>query len=158
EQGRQYLDRVSDAAGLFDVAGTFRQLLRFPSVSVSALPRPTVEAACHLRVESVERFSGEVGRVRDERDAVAADDTVGLACPTEAESRRLGEVLAEGQLAKSGRLHQVVGRVRAGFRLVGAESVVVLGGQELFRRDGAPDAVPLPRRRLESRAIDSFLD
>src|SRR5262249_46969063 len=39
----------------------------------------------------------------------------------------------------------------------GAEGVVVLGGQELFRREEAARPVQ-PRRRLESRAIDSFLD
>jgi transcription-repair coupling factor (superfamily II helicase) len=115
-----------------------------------------VEATCHLRVESVERFSGDVGRVRDELDAVAVRDRVLVASHNDAESKRLGEVLASGRLARSGRLRLATGRVRAGFRLVEA-GVVVLGGQELFRRDARPDAAA-PRRRLESRAIDSFLD
>ena len=44
-------------------------------MTVSALPRPSVEASVHLRVESVERFSGNVNRVRDELDAVAAAAT-----------------------------------------------------------------------------------
>jgi transcription-repair coupling factor (superfamily II helicase) len=166
EQGKHYLERVPDTAGLFSVDGVFRQLLRFPSVKVSALPSPSVEAACHLRVESVERFSGEVGKVRDELDAAAAADQVLVACHNEAECKRLGEVLAAGQLAQSGRLRLVTGRVRAGFRLVeradrtvGPTGVVVLGGQELFHRDARIDgAVGMPRRRLESRAIDSFLD
>ncbi len=60
EQGRHYLERVADETGLFSVEGVFQQLLRFPSVTVSALPSPSVEAVCHLHVESVERFSGEV--------------------------------------------------------------------------------------------------
>jgi transcription-repair coupling factor (superfamily II helicase) len=161
EQGRQYLERVPDTAGLFSVQGAFAQLTRFPSVKVSALPSPTVEASYHLRVESVERFSGEVGRVREELDAAAAHDTVLIACHSEAECRRLGEVLAGGQLALSERLRLVTGRVAAGFRLLdlGAEvgGVVVLGGQELFRREGTAGQAP-PRRRLEARAIDSFLD
>ena len=42
------------------------------SVVVSALPRPSVEASVHLRVESVERFSGDVRRVRDQPGAGAA--------------------------------------------------------------------------------------
>ncbi len=69
-------------------------------------------------------------------------------------------MLASGRLAQSDRLRLVVGRVRAGFRLVDPVGVVVLGGQELFHRDSRPDAgLPVaPRRRLESRAIDSFLD
>ena len=176
EQGRHYLDRVADSTGLFGTAAVFQQLLRFPSVRVAALPTPSVETTYHLHVESVERFSGEVGKVRDELDAVAARDQVFVACHNEAECKRLGEVLGEGQLALSGRLHLVTGRVRAGFRLVhgtplapreeasrGARgvhsSIVVLGGQELFRRDTATEVVPVSnRRRVESRAIDSFLD
>jgi transcription-repair coupling factor (superfamily II helicase) len=163
EQGKHYLERVADETGLFSVEGVFQQLLRFPSVTVSALPSPSVEATCHLRVESVERFSGEVGRVRDELDAVAAHDVVLIACHNEGECKRLSEVLATGQLAQSDRLRLVTGRVRAGFRLIegvgnngAAQSLIVLGGQELFHREEVRHVQP--RRRLESRAIDSFLD
>jgi transcription-repair coupling factor (superfamily II helicase) len=163
EQGRHYLERVAEETGLFTVEGVFRQLLRFSSVTVTALPSPTVEATCHLRVESVERFSGEVTRVRDELDNVAANDVVLIACHNEGECKRLHEVLATGQLAQSDRLRLVTGRVRAGFRLVGgfgsngsAESLIVLGGRELFHREEVRQVQP--RRRLESRAIDSFLD
>jgi transcription-repair coupling factor (superfamily II helicase) len=157
EQGRHYHERVPDVRGLFSVEGVFAQLLRFPSVKVSALPSPTVEASCHLRVESVERFSGDVARVRDELDGVALHEQVLIACHNEGECKRLGEVLASGRLARSERLRLVTGRVRAGFRLVGTPGVVVLGGQELFHREEVARQV-LPRRRLESRAIDSFLE
>ncbi len=157
EQGKHYHERLVDSTGLFSVEGVFAQLMRFPCVRVCALPSPGVEEACHLRVESVERLSGDVHRIRDELDSVAAQDTVLIACQNEAECKRLGEVLAAGQLARSDRLHLVTGRVRAGFRLVDeAGSVVLLGGQELFHRDEARTV--LPRRRLESRAIDTFLD
>jgi len=163
EQGKQYLERVSEETGLFSVEGVFQQLLRFPSVTVSALPSPSVEATCHLRVESVERFSGEVGRVRDELDAVASHDVVLIAGHNEGECKRLNEVLAAGRLAQSDRLRLVTGRVRAGFRLVSAvggngsaQSLIVLGGQQLFHREEVRQVQP--RRRLESRAIDSFLD
>jgi transcription-repair coupling factor (superfamily II helicase) len=160
EQGKHYLERVVEEMGLFSVEGVFQQLLRFPSVTVSALPSPSVEAACHLRVESVERFSGEVGRVRDELDAVAANDGVLIACHNEGECKRLSEVLAAGQLAQSDRLRLVTGRVRAGFRLVEGigttPSLIVLGGQELFHREEVRQVQP--RRQLEARAIDSFLD
>jgi transcription-repair coupling factor (superfamily II helicase) len=174
EQGKHFLERVAEPAGLFDTQATFARLLRFPSVKVSALPSPTVETYCHLRVESVERFGGDVSRIRDELDAVAAHDHVLIACNNEAECKRLTEVLAAGRLAQSERLRLVVGQVRAGFRLIGpggredgalangaGGNVVVLGGQELFHREEPPGAGPqrqAPRRRLESRAIDSFLD
>src|SRR5262249_11388901 len=52
EQAKHYLERVADPRGLFSVQGVLAQLLRFPNVRLSALPAPTVEATCHLRVES----------------------------------------------------------------------------------------------------------
>jgi len=163
EQGRHYLERVAETTGLFSVEGVFAHLLRFPSVTISALPSPSVEATCHLRVESVERFSGEVGRVREELDAVATHDVVLIACHNEGECKRLKEVLAAGQLAQSDRLRLVTGHVHAGFRLIegvgsngSTRSLIVLGGQELFHREEIRQVQP--RRRLESRAIDSFLD
>src|SRR5439155_16512817 len=155
EQGKHYLERVADARGLFSVPGAFQQLLRFPSVRISALPCPSVEASCHLRVESVERFSGDVKRVRDELDSATAGDHLLIACHNDAEVKRLGEVLAAGNLAQSGRLRIATGRLRAGFRMVDA-AIVVLSDHELFHREEVRQV--LPRRRLESRAIDSFLD
>src|SRR5207249_7290030 len=140
---------------LFSSEGALRQLVRFPSVRLSGMPAPSVEATCHLRVESVERFSGEVARVRDELDSIVSGDRVLIACFNEAECKRLGEVLAAGQLAQSDRLRLVTGRVRSGFRLVDA-GLVVLGGQELFHREETRQV--LPRRRVEARAIDSFLE
>ncbi|HLJ93569.1 MAG TPA: transcription-repair coupling factor [Gemmataceae bacterium] len=155
EQGKHYLERVADPRGLFSVAGVFQQLLRFPSVQESALPAATVETVCHLRVESVERFGGDISKLRDELDGAVGGDQVLIACHNEAECKRLGEVLAAGQLAQSDRLRLVTGHVRAGFRMVDTD-IVVLSDHELFHRDEARQV--LPRRRLESRAIDSFLD
>jgi transcription-repair coupling factor (superfamily II helicase) len=172
EQGKHYLERVADPRGLFSVQGVFQQLQRFPSVHISALPTGSVEATCHLRVESVERFSGNITRLRDELETIASGDRVLVACHNEAECKRLGEILAGGaaqpgpaaEPGANGAAHPpappssirlVLGRVRAGFRMVDA-GVVVLGNHEIFHRDEARQI--LPRRRLESRAIDSFLD
>jgi transcription-repair coupling factor (superfamily II helicase) len=161
-QARLFHDRAGDPVGLFSPAGVFEQLFQFPSVTVTALPRATVEAAVHLRVESVERFSGNVARVGEELDAVAATERVLIACQNEAECHRIGQILASGQLAQSQRLRLVTGFVRAGFRLI-ESGIVLLGSQQLFHReafvpDGRPDASPVARRRIEARAIDSFLD
>ena len=161
-QGAAFLDRVADATGLFSAPGTLRQLLQFPSVTVATLPTSSVETTWHLRVESVERFSGNVQRVRDELDGIAADAHVFVACHNDAECKRLGEVLSAGRLAQSDRLRLVRGHVRGGFRLV-ESGVVVLGSHELFHREDPATAAPggeslPPRRKVESRAIDSFLD
>ncbi|MFO0935073.1 MAG: transcription-repair coupling factor [Gemmataceae bacterium] len=162
EQAKHFYDRVADPTGLFGVADTFRNLMSRPTVAVSAMPRPSVEASVHLRVESVERFSGNVKRVRDELDTVAGKGQVYIACQSEAEVHRLTDVLKAGQLAESHRVQLVTGHVRAGFRLVDA-NIVVLGSHELFHKDLLPPgvkagAVAKSGRKIESRAIDSFLD
>ncbi|HEX8200648.1 MAG TPA: transcription-repair coupling factor, partial [Isosphaeraceae bacterium] len=58
-------------------------------------------------------------------------------------------------IAREGRLHLTVGRVRAGFRMIDAATLVI-GDHELFARTDVRR--PTTRRRYESRAIDSFLD
>ena len=176
EQGKHYLERIADITGLFSVAGVMKQLVQFPSIRLSALPSSSVETTYHLRVESVERFSGDVTKVRDELDSTAANDFVLIACHNEAEKKRLGDVLAQGQLAQADRLRLVVGHVHAGFRLVldlaacgfahpllpasakpqAASGIVVLGDHQMFHREQVSSV--LPRRQLESRAIDSFLE
>jgi transcription-repair coupling factor (superfamily II helicase) len=148
DQGKHYLDRLARPIGLLTVPGAFQQLLRFPSVRISALPIASMEATCHLRVESVERFTGDVTKLRGELESIAAGNHIVIACHNEAEAKRLGEVLGSTT-------QLLVGKIRAGFRLVDA-GIVVLSDHELFHRE---EARPIqPRRRLESRAIDSFLD
>jgi transcription-repair coupling factor (superfamily II helicase) len=160
EQGKHYLERVADPRGLFSMPSVFAQLTRGGHVTLSNLPgEASAPTVCHLRAESVERFSGDVTKLRDELDNMAEGDRVLIACHNEAERKRLSEVLSAGQLAQSDRLQLALGRIRAGFRLMtdDAGAVVVLGDHELFHRDPTRPVV-LPRRRLESKAIDSFLD
>src|SRR5207253_11377426 len=122
---------------------------------LSTLAASTLEVACQLRVESVERFSGELTKVKAELEGAASGDHVLIACHNAAEVERLGEVFSDTELARSGRLRLTVGRIRAGFHMVDARTLVI-GDHELFAR---PDIRrPVTRRRYESRAIDSFLD
>lgn len=162
EQAKHFHERVATADGLHTPERAFAGLMRLPSVVLSALPRPSVEASVHLRVESVNRFSGSVHRVRDELDSVAHSDTarVLIACQSEAEVHRLTEVLKAGKLAESHRLRLVTGHVRSGFRLV-ESGLIVLGSHEIFHKDLLPPGVKAQARssrQIESRAIDSFLD
>src|SRR5262249_59667933 len=115
EQAKHFLERVTDITGLFSIPGNFQQLVQLPSVYGVGLPSASAEITCHLHVESVERLSGDVNKVRDELDAIAATagDQVLIACHNEGSQKRLAEVLGQGQLAQSGRLHLVLGRVHA---------------------------------------------
>jgi transcription-repair coupling factor (superfamily II helicase) len=157
EQGRHYLNRLDDIRGCFNVDGAMKHVLKFPTIYVSSIAGESLEATCHLRVESIERFSGALNRVKQELDDSARLDEVLIACHNSAEVRRLSEVFADSAVARSGRLHFDIGNVRAGFRLISpTNSVVVISDHELFHRESIRR--PTARRRYESRAIDSFLD
>jgi len=154
-EGRQYLERVKRPQGLHNVAGVIRRAVEFPSVTASAIATGSLETTCRLPIESVERFSGRIDRVREELDDAGRGQEVFLICQTEAEVRRLGEVFASTQIACEGRLHFLIGALQNGFRLV-RDHIVLLSSGELFRRADVqrPTAV---HRRL-GKAIDSFLD
>jgi transcription-repair coupling factor (superfamily II helicase) len=154
-QAQLALSRVEDPRGLLTFEACLTRLTRWPSVTLATLAAASLEATCHLRIESVERFSGELAKVKAELDDAAAGERVLIACHNEGEARRLGELFADTKAALEGRLALTVGHVRSGFHLLDAKTMV-LGDHELFAR---PDQRrPALRRRYESRAIDSFLD
>ena len=138
---------------MHETADVLAEIYRFPSVTAAAVSSGSMEATCHLRIESVERFSGDIGKVRDELDSAGAGQELFLICQTEAERERLGEVFGKTRLAEIGKLHFVVGHLRAGFRLV-PERIVLVSGNELFHRGD----LSRPSRRRLGRVIDSFLD
>src|SRR5204862_2825297 len=130
---------------------------RFAVGTMAEMQAGTAGTHCHLPFESVERFSGDIGRVRDELDTIAHDDEVFIVSPTEAEVERLREILSATKLAAAGRLHYPIGTLHAGFRLrmpAPTRGTLVLTASELFHRG---ELRRLPRRRL-GKAIDSFLD
>jgi transcription-repair coupling factor (superfamily II helicase) len=154
-EGCQFLERLDRPAGFHLTGEIIRRAVQFPSVTASAIATGSMEATCRLPIESVERFSGHVEKVRDELDDAGRGQEVFLICQTEAEIRRLGEVFAATQIARDGGLHFSLGTLQNGFRLV-PDRIVLLSSGELFRRvDVQRPAVV--RRRL-GRALDSFLD
>ncbi len=155
DEAKLYLQRVEDRRGLFTLEATFARLLKFPSIALATLSADSLETTCHLKIESVERFSGELGKVKNELDAASAGEGVLVACHNEGEVERLKEVFADTTMAREGRLQLTIGHVRAGFRMVDPPWLV-LSDHELFAR--ADVRRPVVRRRYESRAIDSFLD
>ncbi|MFL5329695.1 MAG: transcription-repair coupling factor [Gemmataceae bacterium] len=157
EQAERYRERV-DSVGLYSPEGCLKQLVGRPSATVTTLPHMSTERTWSLRVESVERFSGKVEKIREELDSIAATERVMIACPSEAEAKRLTELLAESRLVQEKRIAFPRGHVHAGFRLV-EPHLVVLGAHQLFARDDLVAEQRLgPKRRIESRAIDTFLD
>jgi transcription-repair coupling factor (superfamily II helicase) len=153
DEGRHYLDRLDHPPGFHTIEAVLEQVIRFPSVTAWAVAPGSFEATCHLRLESVERFSGDIGRVRDELDTAGLGQDVYVVCQTDAEVHRLVEVFGATQLAQQGRLHFPIGRLQAGFRMV-TEAVALVSSSELFHRT---DLRRRAHRRL-GRAIDSFME
>ncbi|MGW8257982.1 MAG: DEAD/DEAH box helicase, partial [Thermoguttaceae bacterium] len=153
QQATHYLQRLDAPVQVHDLAEVMRKIFSFPSVSACAIATATLERTCRLPIESVERFSGDINKVREELEAVGAEQDVYVVCQTEAETRRLQEIFGTTSLSRQGRLHFLPGALHNGFRIV-SERAMVLSSGELFRRT---DLRRLPRRRL-SRVIDSFLE
>jgi transcription-repair coupling factor (superfamily II helicase) len=154
-EGGRYLERLARPQDFHTVSDVIRQATAFPSVTASAIATGSLETTCRLPIESVERFSGHIDKVREELDDAGRGQEVFLICQTEAEVRRLGEVFGSTQVAKEGRLHFTIGTLQNGFRLV-PDRIVVLSSGELFRR--ADVQRPAVARRHLGRAIDSFLE
>ncbi|MCA9083871.1 MAG: transcription-repair coupling factor [Planctomycetaceae bacterium] len=160
-EGRLYLQRLSNPIGMFGVDATMARLLEFPSVSIDALAADGFEKACHLTIETVDRYTGH-GREALEQlaESLSADDFALLACHNDGEKKRLGELLQEMDQADGTDLQAQVllctGRIQRGFRFV-ERRLVVLSDNELFARSQAR-SVRQRRRTADSRAIDTFLD
>ncbi len=90
EEGRRYLERLERPQDFHSVSTSLRQVTQFPSITAASVPTGSLETTCHLGIESVERFSGDIAKVRDELDASmgaghAAGQEVFIVCQTEAE-------------------------------------------------------------------------
>ena len=154
EEGKFYLERMDKPQAFHAVRTTLEEIYKFPSVTASGVPSGSMETTAHLEFESVERFSGDVAKVRDEVDKVSDGHEVFVVCETEAEIERLTELFKGSKLlAGDVRLHFVVGHLEAGFRVV-PQRVVLVSAGELFQRQ---DLARTTRRR-QARAIDSFLE
>ena len=175
EEGKFYLERMDKPQAFHAVRTTLEEIYKFPSVTASGVPSGSMETTAHLEFESVERFSGEIGKVRDELEKVGAGNEVFIVCETEAEIERLEELLkergasgeergkalldepavprGESKLGHREAINFALGHLESGFRVV-PQRVVLVSAGELFQRQ---DLARTTRRR-QARAIDSFLE
>jgi transcription-repair coupling factor (superfamily II helicase) len=156
EEGKTYLTRMENPRGLFSVPHTMERLTKFPSVTIAAIAGDSFDTTCHLRVESIERFTGPRTEALAELESVVGrDEQVLIACHNDGERTRLAELLAEPGRTLEGRVELCIGHVTHGFRLV-SEGLIVLSDQELFGRTEIRREAR--RRTYETRAIDTFLE
>ena len=152
-EAERYFARLESTQGFVRPGDVTRALWQFPLATAASIAPTALGPTCRLQIESVQRFSGDIAKVRDELDRSGADHNVFLIAKTEAELQRLGEIFATTQLCKTGRLHLLVGTLYEGFRLV-RERLILISGAELFQRGELRRA---PRRPL-GKALDSFLE
>ncbi|MBX3442041.1 MAG: transcription-repair coupling factor [Planctomyces sp.] len=156
DEGRHYLARLNNPRGLFSVPSAIERCTRRPSVTIAALSGGSLETTGRLQVESIERFGGPRSEVLQElATVVGREETVLIACHNEGEQERLRELLAETAPGLAPQVRLCLGTVTRGYRLV-RERVVVLSDNELFSRTDVRRVAR--KKRLESRAIDTFLD
>jgi transcription-repair coupling factor (superfamily II helicase) len=153
DEARHYLGRLDNASDVHSLEAVLERVYQFPSVTASSISIGSMETTCRLKVESVERFSGDIAKVRHELDTAGEGQEVFVVCQNDAEAKRLGEIFEGTRLAAQGKLHFPLGRLRAGFRLVN-DRIVLVGGNELFHRAD----LSRPSRRRLGRVIDSFLE
>ena len=154
EEATRFRQRLGGIGGVFTAEDVFARLHRFPSLALAAIAPSSLDATAALAVESVERFTGVLDRVREELETVGKDQEVWVVCPSEAEQQRLTDLLADSAPARTKRLHFARGRLSGGFRLV-PEKLVLISSAELFNRE---EVSTRPARQRLSRAIDTFLD
>jgi transcription-repair coupling factor (superfamily II helicase) len=160
DEGRHYLGRLDNPRGFYGAEATFKRCIEFPTVTIAAISGASAEAVCHLKTESVERFNVPAAEVIGElAEVVGRDEQALIACHNAGEKARLSELLAETDLPKTGRVALCVGQILRGFRLV-SDRLIVISDHELFGRRDIRRAGPAAagKARIESRAIDSFLE
>ncbi|MFO7904396.1 MAG: transcription-repair coupling factor [Pirellulaceae bacterium] len=152
-EAQRYYSQLESPERCLDPRQVHRGLMQFPLASVAAFTQSPAGPVCRLPLESIERLSGDIDKVRGELDRIGDEHQVYLLAHTEAERQRLGEIFAPIRLMQEGRLHLLVGRLSRGFRFV-PQQIVLISGAELFQRSELRRA---PRRRL-GKVIDSFLE
>lgn len=156
DSGKHYLERIGDSKGLYSPQSVLAKCTQHPTVTISAIGTASTETTCHLRTESIERFTGPKSTVIDEMaSTIGPEESVLLCCHNEGEQERLEELFREKQPGLLERLSFCVGHLTHGFRLV-EDQVVAISDHELFGRTEIHRTGRLAK--VERRAIDSFLE
>ncbi len=154
EVGRSFVARLASPVGVFSYDGVLRASRRFTRLDLASFTSTGGSDAFLLRTESHPRFTGKAETVRTDLEELAEAGRVLLISDNEAERDRVAEIVAALAPAVAARIDLGVGRLSAGFRLV-AEALSVVANHELFQRYHDRRRV---RRRIETRAIDTWLD
>tara|TARA_Y100001960_G_scaffold184359_1_gene193086 strand:+ start:4036 stop:7242 length:3207 start_codon:yes stop_codon:yes gene_type:complete len=150
-QAREYLKRAGDFQRCHRVRDVLQSVTRQGYVLLSALAAGELQHDLKLAFESVDRFSGDVDSISLQVERIGNAHQLVIVCPTQAEIRRMQEILQDTRAADRERVRYELGYLKQGFNWV-SEKVVVLSVGELFRR------TQLRRRQLRQKGkpLDSF--
>ncbi len=152
-QAREFISRAADYKRFHGVQDVLRSLSAGGYALVSGLAEGVLEPNVAMVIESVERFHGDVDSISLQVEQIGNDCDLVIVCPTEAEIKRMQEILVDTRANQRGRISYQVGYLKQGFHWV-AEKTVVLSVGELFQR------AQLRRRNIRQtgRPVDNFSD
>lgn len=158
EHATRFLERSPDHERLFSWAAVNEQWSKFRLATASHIASGYLGARMQLPIDSVEKFSGDIGELKIQvdrlsRDATGTESEVFVLARTEGEIPRVSEILASTAASSEGRLHIGSGCVHEGFRIRDFNQVLV-GCDQMFHRT----ELRRTGRKRFSKAIDSFLD
>ena len=152
-RAKSFIGQSADVQSLHSWDAVRKSLAECAMATAGKLLTGTLDVACKLPVETIEKFSGDYAEIRTELDRIAEDAEVHIVVRAAGEISRISEILKSTECAESDRLRISEGTLHEGFKLRGHD-LLVLGADQLFQRT---DLRRTGRRRL-SKAIDSFLD
>ena len=157
EHCNRYLERSPEGERLYSWGSLNQQWAGFALASASQVTTGFVGARWQLPIDSVEKFSGDIGDLKLQVDRLYRDtgkeQELYVLAKVEGELPRVREILSSTAAASQGHLHFGVGCVHAGFRIRDQRQVIV-GCDQMFHRT---ELRRTGKKRL-SKAIDSFLD
>jgi len=157
EHCNRYLERSPEGERLYSWDSLNQQWAGFALASASQVTTGFVGARWQLPIDSVEKFSGDIGDLKLQVDRLYRDtgkeQELYVLAKVEGELPRVREILSSTAAASQGHLHFGVGCVHAGFRIRDQRQVIV-GCDQMFHRT---ELRRTGKKRL-SKAIDSFLD
>jgi transcription-repair coupling factor (superfamily II helicase) len=159
QQAARFVERAAEYDQLFSWNQVTQEWAERPQATSSQVTQGHLGARWQLPVESVEKFSGDIGDLRMQVDRLARDPAgeefdVYVLARVEGEIPRVSEILSSTAASAAGRLHIGLGCVHQGFRLRDSHQIVV-GCDQMFHRT---EKLRRTGRKKLSKAIDSFLD
>jgi len=169
EQARSYYDRLVNVRGVYPLADVVRLSQRFARLELGMFEQPVFVAsgdaqspsaeAITLPFRSLQRFEGDSARALAELHELSRTHDVAVLCDNVGEVQRLVELVDAHHPGLRQRISISTGHMHHGFVWAGDSDgerpLALVPHHELFNRY---EVRRRPRKVIESRPIDSFLD